>query len=101
MPKSWSFRQQVEIADARDRLAKVLPGCDTEELVAGAAARVGLLFGDVARYHVRQLLKRRARPVEIVNVVVARHFHVSTNDVQLARRDVKTTYEHLDGFEFG
>jgi hypothetical protein len=95
----WALSFQRAVAEARDELAEAMRPLlqrrrrPTAEAILAAASGIGLT-GDAFR--IRQLVGRNARPVEIVNAIVAHHFRMTTNDVQNARRDVKTSYPDLD-----
>lgn len=97
--RPWALSYQRAIAEARDDVAKalrpVMRDHPTPLKIRAVAALLGL---DCNTYHLKRLLDRGARPVEIVNAIVAYHFHISTNDVQLARRDAKTRFDALDEF---
>lgn len=105
----WTLARQQHIANMRDALTLELRktwqsrgSVDHDgRLIEAAALRAGLSYPDQSRYRVRQLLLRTARPVEVVNAVVAVHFQVSTNDVQFARRDARGRYGSLTDFLFG
>lgn len=95
--RPWELSFQRAVAQARDDLlSRVKPamadGADADQLCQ-IANDVGL---ECDRYRIVMLLHRVARPVEIVNAIVAHHFNISTNAAQLARRDSKTRYSDLD-----